>query len=147
MAMLVLLSLGFWGTRAEGQPFADRPIAGLGKGMISQVAYSPDDELLAIAGRVGIWLYDANSLVEVGLLQGHTRGVSTVVFRPDGRMLGSGSGDGTVRLWDMGQRTEVAILAGHPGEISSVAFSADGAMLAVMGDWEDHSTLMGDLVC
>eukprot|EP00961_Rhodomonas_salina_P288710 3901798-Rhodomonas_salina.1 len=33
-------------------------------------------------------------------VEGHTGGVLSVVFAPDGKTLASGSSDGTVKLWD-----------------------------------------------
>ena len=76
-------------------------LARLGKGRISEVAYSPDGTRLAVAGNIGTWLYDAATGAEVALLTGHTNYVRSVSFSPDGTTLASGGSDGTVRLWDM----------------------------------------------
>ena len=81
--------------------------ARLSKGAISVIAYSPDGSRLAIAGRIGIWLYDVGSGTEVALLTGHTHFVTSVTFSPDGRSLASGSWDGTVRQWEWGQHSSV----------------------------------------
>ena len=80
--------------------------ARLGKGWISEIAYSPDGTLLAVAGSIGIWLYDTATHQEVALLTGHTSKVSSIAFSPDGRTLASGSGDGTVLLWDVTSSTK-----------------------------------------
>ena len=50
-------------------------------------------------------LWDASTGQELCMLKGHTRGVSSVAFSPDGSSLISGSNDTTVKLWDAG--TEV----------------------------------------
>ena len=35
------------------------------------------------------------------MLSGHTAAVNFIDFSPDGTLMATGSGDGTVRLWDM----------------------------------------------
>ncbi len=57
----------------------------LGKGGIIEIAYSPDGTRLAVAGSIGIWLYDAETGEELDLLTGHTGRVISVVFSPDGK--------------------------------------------------------------
>jgi len=131
LIIFLLLLCGSW---AEGQTFSDKPFARLGKGTINTIAYSPDGKLLAMAGSVGIWLYSANNLTKVGLLQGHTEEVLSVAFSPNGKMLASAGGwDKTVRLWDVVKKKEIAVLEGHTGKVLSVAFSPDGKTLASSG--------------
>jgi len=55
--------------------------------------------------------------------------VRSVAFSPDGRLILSGSFDGTARLWDVETRREVKQFRGHTGLVSSVSFSADGRLI------------------
>ena len=64
------------------------------------------------------------------ILKGHTYGVTSVAFSPDGATLASGSGDNTVRLWDVATGAELRVLEGHTSCVTSVAFLPDGATLA-----------------
>jgi len=63
-------------------------------------------------------------------LAGHRGGVSTCAYSPDGKMILSGSEDGTVKIWDASSAAEIRTLEGHTGEITCCLYSPDGRRIA-----------------
>lgn len=59
-------------------------------------------------------------------LRGHTNGVNSAAFSPDGKLLVSGGSDSTARLWDVATGKELRTLRGHGMVVAAVAFSPDG---------------------
>jgi WD40 repeat protein len=69
------------------------------------------------------------------LLRGHTRPVRCLAYSPDGRLLASSSGDGTVRVWDLATARERVSLPNGGYEAPAMAFAPDGRTLA-SADWD-----------
>ena len=70
---------------------------------------------------------------ELTTLVGHTDGVISVAFSPDGQRLASVGFDHTVKIWDSATGKELFALKGHSSGVRSVAFSPDAQRLASGG--------------
>ena len=69
---------------------------------------------------------------ERGRLVSHQAAVLAVAFSPNGQIIATTSGDGTIKLWNQ-QGEELKTLQGHGGAISSVNFSPDGQTFVTAG--------------
>ena len=102
------------------------------------IAFSPDGKQIVSGSNDGtICLWDAtsgelfgtppkNDPRPVASVIGHTSGVSSVTFSPNGKLIVSASYDGTLCLWDAAGGQLVAFHEGHMDWVTSVAFSSDG---------------------
>ena len=113
---------------------------------IRALAYSPDGQLLASAGKdQSIILWDSQTNQPVGQpLQGHTNWINALAFSPDSSTLLSVSIDETIRRWNV----STGQLIGEPlnpksTELWSVAFNPDGKTFAT-GD-KDGTILLWDV--
>lgn len=106
-------------------------VARLERGGISDVAVSPDENLIAIASRLGVWLYDAHTKGFVSLIAVEGTGLlSKVVFSPDGTRIAAGDWDGKAILWDINTETALATYI-HKDYINSITFSPNGKFIAI----------------
>ena len=105
--------------------------ARLGKGGITDAAVSPDESLIAVASRIGVWLYDTHTgnfsssliaMAETGI-------VSAVAFSAENTRLAVGDWDGKITLWDINTQEKFATFNAK-GHVESIVFSPDGKYMA-----------------
>ena len=138
---------------------SERPISRTLTGHTSavvSVAFSPDGQALASGscgkldvatgckqGEIILWNVATGQPLGAPIV-GHTGGVNSAVFSPDGRTLASGASDNAVILWDVATRQPIeSPLKGHTGAVVSLAFSPDGKMLASGGF--DNSVILWNM--
>jgi WD40 repeat protein len=59
-------------------------------------------------------------------LKGHSKGVGSAAFSPDGQRIVTGGLDNTAKVWEASSGRELLTLKGHTSWVRSVAFSPDG---------------------
>jgi WD40 repeat protein len=114
-----------------------------------QVTFSPDGRLLAATGSDNlIRIWQVEQAYRTGqehypaprLFSGHDGAAGTfralvwkVIFGPEGRLLVSAGGDGTVRLWEAASGELLDTYLAHPGGATCLSLEADGSRLASGG--------------
>ena len=101
---------------------------------VSDVAWSPDDSVLATAsddGTVRLWKAEYGFVQPPTVLAGHDVGLTGVAFNPSGDRVLSTGVDGTANIWNvgLGGDAEWMNLPTDPIWFNDVAYSRDGTRL------------------
>ncbi|MFL5728577.1 MAG: WD40 repeat domain-containing protein [Cytophagaceae bacterium] len=101
--------------------------------VVLDVALSPDNKLLAVSGREGLLLLNAD-LSDKFELKGHTDWINDLVFSPDGRTLYSSSGstfgeDRSIRAWNTVNGECVKVMQGHTEDVDCIDVSPNGCFI------------------
>jgi len=97
------------------------------------VAVSPDGSRLAVSSGKQITLRHLPSLKKADELPSHGEDVTNLAWSRDGRLLGSTSRDGTIRIRDM-EKKKTTYEAKKPGPLYALAFHPDGTFAAYGGE-------------
>jgi len=97
-------------------------------GVYGATAFSPDGARVISAGHT-LRMIDADSAKELWRRPRDNYAFLSVAFRPDGKLIATGSQDTTIRLWDAANGNEIAILRGHKAYVDAVAFSPNGGSI------------------
>ena len=138
-ALVMVVILAFAKNDSDASGWVQERI--LGRGRVNDIVLSPNDDMLAVAGSIGVWLYRFPSLEDYAFIP-HNAILQSVSWSPDGKRLATGDWDVGVRIWDV--RTPTPRLVAEYQKGREVVWSPVDERLAVFENWTD--TGYGDTV-
>ena len=111
----------------------DGAIARVGPGFIYDMAFSPDNALLAVGTRIGVWMYELDTMQPVTLFETERGMILSVVLSPDGKWVATSNADGIIKVREIETQQCVANIQGWHGGTSRLTFSPDSQYIAASG--------------
>ena len=107
-----------------------------GRGIMENIAPSPDGKYLAVGSCIGVWWYDVSTMTPIALWDTARGYISAISFSPNGKWLATGDGDGLVKVWDLQRGVCISQMERDETEkpyhlVSHLVFSSDSQCLAV----------------
>lgn len=103
-------------------------------GTVFSLAFSPDDETLAVGDSAGVTLYEAATGKPVRNISLEKRNATALTFTDGGRSLVAGCQDGTVHVVETATGKELLQYDAHTDLVRAVAVSPDGTLIATGGN-------------
>ncbi len=98
--------------------------------------WSPDGRQIVVGNQTNhqVYVYHVQSDKTVLTLSGHTAGITSVSWSPDGKKLGSTSEDGTAKIWDAASGKLLTTLVGHTGKVFSIDWNPVLEQVVTVGE-------------
>jgi WD40 repeat protein len=114
---------------------ADRPPVYTRPPVLCSIDFSPDGQLLAVAGFHEVLLYKGDGSQRVARLIGLSERIQSVKFSPDGKFLAAAGGrpgrQGEIQIWNLEKKTLDVSVPVTYDTVYGVSWSPDGSKVAV----------------
>ncbi len=106
--------------------------ARFGNSTLRTLAYSPDGNMLAVGGSMGVYLLSTN-LEPIAHLNGGTLSVTKLIWSPTGDQIATLVADGSIELWDV-KSGSVKQIGRRSVKYNSLDYAPDGTRLVASTD-------------
>ncbi len=118
-------------------------IARLGRGSVFDIAFSPDEQYLAVGTRIGLWLYELSTLSPIALWETDRGYIHDVAFSPDSRWIAAHTLSEALRVWDIQNKACIAEMEFTKKSdrfgLTKPVFSQDGERLVAFNKRREHN--------
>lgn len=113
------------------QPASYEMVMQIGRGSASHVDWNPQNDLIAVGGSQGVWIY-TSEFEDVAHFS-TSAGVGDMEWSPDGQKVAAGNLDGMLQIWDVEQKQLEASIPAFSWRLDEIAWSPDSTMIATVG--------------